>query len=803
MNSDTRERALVNISDNQRTQKIVQDNRHVIMDKPLPIGTKVFIRSEGLIGKLEPRYKGPYKIARINHSGNYELQDSDNNLLGMSYPLHKLKVVRDPSDMTEESWEVDKVIDHRKKNKENEFLVRWKDCDESEDTWIKESNFNSTDPIKEYWNSIKDPSEKVQNMKRGRGRPRKYNIPNPNLLVKLIVFFSLFYSILGYRIDGNYKFCELQSSMKVIMDIENSCHMSDNVEYKSYFPVGNYMNISILHKNKHSVHGTGYQCKQIITTYTFSKPFPYAWQDTERKVSEEYTSTLRRADCDYMVKTKRCGDHPMTCDGEGCYVQYIPTKDDVNQWFGSVTKRGYTCTIRNRIITAEDADQKIFSSPNHPCTAKDLECPMSESIIIWEKTIVHSCPYAKVDSIEVKVRTGNKLTSDTVLFQLTKEVTECGIKLFETNEGLYISSDEKAKDLPKNTGSIEIGSFLAIAELDDHKWNFMKKLLHLDMKICTNFISTINTRRSMTNGFFSVYDVKGNKLTLLNIDGTIYIPDCKPIKTIYVDKTVNCFEDIPIIFMKDGKNQTGFIIEDNIIKRQSRKIDCGKMKNNSIIVSDKMISRKGNDIEIGSLDSMNIKIEKISKLNLNLSELNFKHSNSIIEAPDIISIVHDLVTVDEESGTRLTEKSLIDEITYIFANDSIHMLFLKLGKTGFILSIIGLTLIIIIIIILLWKFGICKLIGIICRDKKRNMKKKREKGRKTVTIEMKDLRKRDKDSSSRETSMENLNIKKIKEELIKKEIIKESEITTEEEVQLKKKFIRPKSIIIEEITSDN
>lgn len=112
---------------------------------------------------------------------------------------------------------------------------------------------------------------------------------------------------------------------------------------------------------------------------------------------------------------------------------------------------------------------------------------------------------------------------------------------------------KKAKDLPKNNGSIEIGSFLAIAELDDHKWNFMKKLLHLDMKICTNFISTIKARKSTQNGFFSVYDVKGNKLTLLNVDGSIYIPDCKNANIIYVDKTTNCFKIYQLYSRKTEK----------------------------------------------------------------------------------------------------------------------------------------------------------------------------------------------------------------------------------------------------------
>ncbi len=53
----------------------------------------------------------------------------------MSYPRHKLKVVKDPSDLTAESFEVEKIVAKRKAGREYEYLVKWKDCPEEENTW--------------------------------------------------------------------------------------------------------------------------------------------------------------------------------------------------------------------------------------------------------------------------------------------------------------------------------------------------------------------------------------------------------------------------------------------------------------------------------------------------------------------------------------------------------------------------------------------------------------------------------------------------------------------------------------------
>lgn len=155
---------------------------------------------------------------------------------------------------------------------------------------------------------------------------------------------------------------------------------------------------------------------------------------------------------------------------------------------------------------------------------------------------------------------------------------ECGMMIYTTNEGVYLSRDAKAKYLPRAPNWAVTNSFLTLSEMDKNKWSFMNKLLAMDKKICSNFLSVINVMKSVGNGFFSVFDTNGNKVTLENKDGVIYIPDCEPIPSIVIDKTNECYQDIPISFVQNNKTTKGFLTKSYIIVRASRIVDCSKMR---------------------------------------------------------------------------------------------------------------------------------------------------------------------------------------------------------------------------------
>ena len=56
------------------------------------------MKAEGLLGKLEPRYRGPYTIFGQDKKGNYQVQNALGSLLTTVYPRHKIKVVPPPEE---------------------------------------------------------------------------------------------------------------------------------------------------------------------------------------------------------------------------------------------------------------------------------------------------------------------------------------------------------------------------------------------------------------------------------------------------------------------------------------------------------------------------------------------------------------------------------------------------------------------------------------------------------------------------------------------------------------------------------
>ena len=178
--------------------------------------------------------------------------------------------------------------------------------------------------------------------------------------------------------------------------------------------------------------------KEKVTTYAFERNFPYIYQDIRMRVIEETYTVLRREDCELMINTKRCGrDHKMSCDGDGCFGSFPPERNGTESFWGTVTRKGYTCWISNRVITDDSAETRIFHSVTQLCKAIDLECSMVDSIIIWNRHIIHRCQYELIDTFEFEVGAQNRLTSDTLLFQVNDHFMKCNITIYSTNEGVF------------------------------------------------------------------------------------------------------------------------------------------------------------------------------------------------------------------------------------------------------------------------------------------------------------------------------------------------------------------------------
>ena len=115
-------------------------------------GTVVYLKNEGIIPKLNSRYKGPYTIIKRDEWNNYILKDSTGAEVEDKFPLSKLKVVK--KTIEKESFEVEKILNHKTVKNKIKFLVKWKNHNASNNSWEPESNFNFKVLINRYWESI-------------------------------------------------------------------------------------------------------------------------------------------------------------------------------------------------------------------------------------------------------------------------------------------------------------------------------------------------------------------------------------------------------------------------------------------------------------------------------------------------------------------------------------------------------------------------------------------------------------------------------------------------------------------------
>jgi hypothetical protein len=139
-----REECLESIKKAQEYQKVVQNKRTNPTEKDLEIGSKVMVKVEGLTGKIEQKFHGRFTIIGRAKGGNYLLETAVGTKVRQSYPITKLKPLIEDTEKSDESVEIEKIIDKRKNEETDqiEYLVKWMDLDASENEWVPTDNFD-------------------------------------------------------------------------------------------------------------------------------------------------------------------------------------------------------------------------------------------------------------------------------------------------------------------------------------------------------------------------------------------------------------------------------------------------------------------------------------------------------------------------------------------------------------------------------------------------------------------------------------------------------------------------------------
>ena len=117
----------------------------------IPIGTHVMVRDALRKAKLDPTNEGPYKVVGRTRGGSYILMDHDGQLIHRHFPPSAIISLSTNPTFAQESFEVEKILEHRETLDGIHYKVRWKDYPPEEDTWEPEENFDDQATIHRYW----------------------------------------------------------------------------------------------------------------------------------------------------------------------------------------------------------------------------------------------------------------------------------------------------------------------------------------------------------------------------------------------------------------------------------------------------------------------------------------------------------------------------------------------------------------------------------------------------------------------------------------------------------------------------
>ena len=458
-----------NIAKNQDLQKNAQDKSKNILKETLKVGTRVMIKNtDKLVKKLENRYRGPYTVIGVTKDNNYILEDVLKQKLEATYPLHKLKVTALDDATKSDYAEIEKIVSHKLENNKPLYLVKWRNEDSKNNSWVRPEDFANMKFVNDYLKSIEE----------GRSTRSKKALSAATILSVISILFLFFPLIYGNELRVNDKFdfdyCSVSNDL-MPLNLNDLCTRPTEIDtnhlqnwFKKYYILHNHTfpkpNIStvkidskfknmyrfdagILSKSINTVYGKAFQCKKIIFTRSWSVGF---W-GKEYRNDDIRIDKLDADSCWYLVNNKKCvfGNfvNDMKCDeNNNCNYEGFPL--DEYSWFRDSTKSFAHCYVTSRFIAEADLNSHIF---NGFCKISDWFCNLKDSIVVWHRDIVHSCPFRRVSNGNLRSN-GVYFVEDSqkLGFQFKRFETQCGVDMIYTTEGLYVAPlTVELKDLEK------------------------------------------------------------------------------------------------------------------------------------------------------------------------------------------------------------------------------------------------------------------------------------------------------------------------------------------------------------------
>ena len=500
--------------------------------------------------------------------------------------------------------------------------------------------------------------------KKKRGRPKK--MLSIMTIINTFLFFLMIsssYGVNSVRPVGkeNYlpKFCTRDERIS-ILDVEGICNFKK--EEKIDFPelVNTTDGIIVLNKLFHEVSGKGYKCQIERIDMNCSRSFFRV--DTCIK-SEWRVVKLEASDCWNMVRTHQCKiegvdftyDKKMNCDAHGCSLEDYP--NEKYNWMDTNYIHGYKCSFYTVSILAENKTSEIFYENN--CKADEFKCQVDKSILVWNTSVVHSCPYEMVDVSRNFTNNGLLLVNyeSNIILQPVKKIINCGMNMYLTNEGFYVTLHTNKALLELNKIQVginkDVTDKLLLANIDFNEMDALKWFDFIDIQVCTIYSMILQVYSHLEGEYLKVTNNKGNSAILYTENGIIYTPECIEIrKADFPIETKRCYTELPITFTLNGNSKTGFINNDRIITLIGHEVDC-KINSDIIFFSLNSFQRIGNKIIKKSLQQYNMIAANLIKGDTR--RINTHHPEPILTSYDELKAISELIVHNEGSKTFYVE----------------------------------------------------------------------------------------------------------------------------------------------------
>ena len=566
-----------NIEKSQASQIKTQDDNHRIQREKLPIGAKVYVKVEGIKNKLEPKYRGPFTIIDYREK-NYILENILKERMSDAYPLQRLKLV--PNNPEEEPfYEVDKILQHKGETGKEKYLVSWKNFSAKHNSWEPAENFHDKKILREYWKKFKSASK-----------------INTLTILMILLFLPLTLAKDIKVVDQPIYWCDQ-------IDVRNTpiLHLDEcdaqKLLRKAVLPNDSLhkenIEMTLFSKNAWEAQGKAFECfiQEIqLTTYR-----NVLYSDS-RSWSRKYLK-LDRAECQTMIRSKRCFGKLMECEEGLCISDGTPTEK--YYYLTKHYEQGYKCLSRPREIRVRDKSSMLFGKT---CQPVDQFCRMTNSIIVWDD-IITKCPLTAIQSL-ILSKTKNNVYFDKIdrlAFRVIGTDYFCdGVKFYKTTSGLYlldktINKDfftkgnyfqnmvrSKAVDQTRQWDSWKMEHSMAESELDGAIFDAKISIYKNSIRYCNIMHSMINNIKHLNDKYSVVNDPDGNEIVLHSRHGIVFVPQCvKIFNFTFLDFSINnklqesgCIDEFKITFNIGTVTHIAFLNSERIIKATYTKSEC-------------------------------------------------------------------------------------------------------------------------------------------------------------------------------------------------------------------------------------